>query len=41
MRTDDSRFAYDDTCAVVDAEILTYLCGRMDVNTRAAMRQFR
>ena len=41
MRTDDSRFADDDSCTVVDAEILTNLCRRMDVNTRAAMRQFR
>ena len=39
MIADNASLAYHHTRTMVDAEILTDLCSRMDVDTRTAMRQ--
>ena len=40
MRTDDGRFANHDTGSMVDTEIVTNLCRRMDIDTGSGMCQF-
>ena len=40
MRTDDSGLADDHTRTMIDAEMVAYLCRRVNIDTRSAMREF-
>ena len=41
MAADNSRFADDYTRTMVNAEMVTYLCGRVNIDARTRVRQFR
>ena len=40
VRTDDSGLADDDSRTMIDAEMVAYLCRRVNIDTRSAMREF-